>query len=560
VTAWPGPPAWLFALVLLLLAPLLRAAPDATTEEPAAEAVSPQSSDAPVTVFNRQITVFRAPFLGVSPADRARRTRQALIELLDQGGEGKVTVQQEPQGRVVMIDGHLVMILTPRDADRLRGETLDAAARSAAAALERVIAETRESRDRSRLLHGSVLAGGATAVFALSSWLTLQGYKRLVRWLAATRRSRARRLAAEGLLSFMSDRLFMIAAWLAKAAVWALLALLLYQWLSFVFSQFPYTRPWGEQLDGYLLGVARRLGESALGAVPDLLIAVAIFGIARGIVGLASPLFERAASGREPGRWLDTDTAKPTQRIFGAAVWLFALVMAYPYLPGADSDAFKGISVLIGLMFTVGGSSLFGQAASGLILMYSRTIRVGEYVRINDQEGTVTELGTFTTRIRTGLGEELTLPNALVLGTVTKNYSRTVHGRGYIVDTTVTIGYDTPWRQVEAMLTEAALRTPGVLAQPAPRVFQTALSDFYPEYRLVCQAVPSEPRPRAEVLANLHGNIQDVFNEYGVQIMSPHYLGDPDGPKVVPKKDWYAAPASAGAESAARPPKPPPKR
>jgi small-conductance mechanosensitive channel len=204
-------------------------------------------------------------------------------------------------------------------------------------------------------------------------------------------------------------------------------------------------------------------------------------------------------------------------------------------------------------MFTVGGSSLFGQAASGLILMYSRTIRVGEYVRINDQEGTVTELGTFTTRIRTGLGEELTLPNALVLGTVTKNYSRTVHGRGYIVDTTVTIGYDTPWRQVEAMLTEAALRTPGVLSQPAPRVFQTALSDFYPEYRLVCQAVPSEPRPRAEVLANLHGNIQDVFNEYGVQIMSPHYLGDPDGPKVVPKKDWYAAPASAGNENAAPP-------
>jgi small-conductance mechanosensitive channel len=217
--------------------------------------------------------------------------------------------------------------------------------------------------------------------------------------------------------------------------------------------------------------------------------------------------------------------------------------MAYPYLPGSQSEAFRGISVLVGLMVTFGGSGLFGQGASGIILMFARTIRVGEYVRIADHEGTVTEIGAFTTKVRTGLGEELTLPNGVVLGTVVKNYSRTVKGPGYIVDTTVTIGYDTPWRQVEAMLLDAARRTPGVLPTPAPRVFQTALSDFYPEYRLVCQAIPSEPRPRAEVLANLHANIQDVFNEHGVQIMSPHYLADPADAKVVPKQNWYASPA-----------------
>jgi small-conductance mechanosensitive channel len=118
-----------------------------------------------------------------------------------------------------------------------------------------------------------------------------------------------------------------------------------------------------------------------------------------------------------------------------------------------------------------------------------------------------------------------------------------VRGQGFIVDTTVTIGYDTPWRQVEAMLTEAARRTPGILDNPSPHVFQTGLSDFYPEYRLVAQAVPSQPRPRAEILSVLHANIQDVFNEYGVQIMSPHYLGDPAQAKVVAPADWYAAPA-----------------
>jgi small-conductance mechanosensitive channel len=219
--------------------------------------------------------------------------------------------------------------------------------------------------------------------------------------------------------------------------------------------------------------------------------------------------------------------------------------MAYPYLPGAQTAAFKGLSVLVGLMISMGGSSLVGQAASGLILMFTRTLRPGEYVSISDKEGTVVELGIFNTRIRNGMGEELTLPNSLILGTVTKNYSRTVQGHGFVLSTTVTIGYDTPWRQVHAMLTEAARRTAGVLTDPLPRVFQTALSDYYPEYRLVCQAVSSTPLSRAEVLTSVHANIQDVFNEYGVQIMSPHYMGDPSLAKIVPEKEWYAAPAVA---------------
>ena len=243
------------------------------------------------------------------------------------------------------------------------------------------------------------------------------------------------------------------------------------------------------------------------------------------------------------GGWLTQETLPTTRRLVSIAIWLFALAMAYPYLPGAQTEAFKGLSVLLGLMVSLGASSVVGQGAAGLILTYTRTIRPGEYVRIGEHEGTVTEMGMFTTRIRTGLGEELTLPNSMITGAVTKNYSRSVQGRGYIVDTTVTIGYDTPWRQVEAMLVEAARRTPGILMAPAPQVFQTALSDYYPEYRLVAQARAERPRPRAEVLSHLHQNIQDVFNEHGVQIMSPHYMADPAVEKVVPPENWYAAPA-----------------
>jgi len=241
-----------------------------------------------------------------------------------------------------------------------------------------------------------------------------------------------------------------------------------------------------------------------------------------------------------------------TRRLFNIGIWLFAIAMAYPYLPGAQTEAFKGISVLLGLMVSLGASSIVGQGAAGLILTYTRTMRPGEYVRVGENEGTVIRIGMFTTTIRTGLGEELTLPNSVITSAVTRNYSRTVDGAGFIVDTTVTIGYDTPWRQVEAMLIEAAKRTPGIIDPPAPRVFQTALADYYPEYRLVAQAIPSGPLARAEVLTRLHANIQDVFNEHGVQIMSPHYMMDPHAAKVVRPEDWYKAPAIKSGDETGR--------
>jgi len=269
-----------------------------------------------------------------------------------------------------------------------------------------------------------------------------------------------------------------------------------------------------------------------------------IFYLARTSTRMLDHFFERVRSGQTLLDWLEPEVAEPTRRISKTVVWLFALAMAYPYLPGAQTEAFKGVSVLVGLMISLGASNLVGQGASGLILIYGRVFRKGEYVRVGDHEGTVTELGMFATRIRTGLGEELTLANATVLNATTKNYSRAVKGAGFVLDTTVTIGYDTPWRQVHAMLAEAAQRTEGVLTDPPPQVFQTALSDWYPQYRLVCQAIPSEPRPRALILSVLHANIQDVFNAYGVQIMSPQYLADPATPKVVPPEQWYAAPAA----------------
>jgi small-conductance mechanosensitive channel len=535
------------AVLLALASALAWAGEIQPPPAPAAQAreSSPASGVAEATLvyFNRPITVFRAPAFGVPPDGRARRAAAVIGQLLDAPAAGQVTVQSEPQGNLILIDGQFAFILVEGDADPLSGETLSALTDRTVAALQQVIGETREIRDRDRLLRSfaSALVGTLLLVAVVGVVLFVRN------WLQGRLRRIAERAAAAthvgGAQVVTADRLSPIVGQLVSFVTIGIIAIAIYEWLSFVLTQFPYTRPWGERLLGFFTNAGAEMGRGLIGALPDLTIAFFILLIARIVVSLVSPFFDRVARGFLRVSWLDADTAKPTKRLVVLGVWLFALAMAYPYLPGSDTEAFQGISLLLGLMVTFGGSSLFAQGASGLILMYSRTLRVGEYVRIEDHEGTVTEMGGFTTRVRTGLGEEITLPNAMVLGTAVKNYSRTVKGQGYIVDTTVTIGYDTPWRQVEAMLIEAAHRTPGVLASPSPRVFQTALSDFYPEYRLVCQAIPREPRPRAEVLAALHANIQDVFNEHGVQIMSPHYLSDPAGPKVVPKDDWYTAPA-----------------
>jgi len=222
---------------------------------------------------------------------------------------------------------------------------------------------------------------------------------------------------------------------------------------------------------------------------------------------------------------------------------VFALAIAYPYLPGAQTEAFKGLSVLVGLMISLGATSVIGQAFNGFILMYSRAYRPGDYVRIGESEGTIQSLGTFVTRIRTGLGEEVTLPNSTVMAAAIRNYSRSVPGAGCVLDICVTIGYSAPWRQVHAMLEEAARRTTEISANPAPFVRQTALSDYYVEYRLVSYTRLEDPVLRADALNHLHGNIQDVFNEHGVQIMSPHYMMDPKDPQVVPKERWHLPPA-----------------
>lgn len=528
-----------FSLILLLALPGAHAAaparPEAVLEEPAT-----------LHLANRPILTLQSAFLGMTPAERVRRAEHNIEQALNAGGPGRVTLRSTPQGELVFIDGVMTLVLHDADADQLAGEAMPALLERTVAALNLAIGETREGRDTRGLLVSLAWVIGATAVAAALLWALSHLRDASLRLLERFLDTKTRKLAEAQVLR--RGRVRQVMGHIDTVLSWGLGLLVAYGWLSFSLQQFPYTRPWGEGLRRFLVGVVLDMGRGIVHAVPGLVVAGLILLLARAVVVAMGQLFHRVETGHLTVNWLRPDAATPTRRVTSWLIWIFALAMAYPYLPGAETEAFKGMSVLVGLMLSLGASSFVAQVAAGLILTYSNTLRKGEYVRVGEHEGTVVEVGAFNTRIRTGLGEEIVLPNNIIANGATKNYSREVQGPGYIVDTVVTIGYDTPWRQVEAMLIEAARRTPGVLSNPAPRVYHTALNDWYPEYRLVAQAIPEQPRPRAEVLSALHANIQDVCNEHGVQIMSPHYVLDPHEPKLVPKAKWYAAPAKAPEE------------
>lgn len=532
-----GRAAGLMLLIHLLFSPLLHADPPQSGPEIEGVIAEP----APLTVINRTVLVFRATLLGETPTVRAQRAKKVIEDTLQETNDLEVRVDPILHSYLVLLGGRRAFIVTPLDAaaDTI---TTGEAAEQAAENLRLVVEETRQARSLRFLLTAVGYSAAATLVFFML--VKAAGYcrRKLLGLLPKLMGKHSERLKVGHTQLFDLQNLYYLIDRSLWLLYWLVVLLFCYQWLGFVLSQFPYTRSWGESLNIHLMALLNYLISGILRAMPGLAVALSIFFIARGISAFSKRVLRRMA---RPGtlKWLTAETLQPTMRLTSLAIWLFALVMAYPYLPGSGTDAFKGLSVLLGLMVSLGATSVIGQGAAGLILTYTRTLRVGEFVRVGDYEGTVTEVGMFTTTIRTGLGEVLTLPNSMITGSVTKNYSRIVQGPGYVVDTVVTIGYDTPWRQVEAMLLEAARRTDGVLQTPMPQVFQTALSDFYPEYRLVAQAIPSEPRPRAQLLSLLHANIQDVFNEYGVQIMSPHYLGDPEQPKWVPKEQWHTAPS-----------------
>lgn len=501
----------------------------ALAEEPAA-----------IHVFNRPIFVARASLFDVSPEARARAVEERVGKLIGEGIYGPVTTSRRTEGVAVMIAGHLAFMIQPADVDPAATIGFDAAVAEAVGFLEAALAEARYQNSPAFLLKAGIKTAVATVVLVAAVWLLWLLHRRVQPRMAARLKRSAARLIARG-FSFTGQLVLGLLGFV-RLLRWFIILGLVAQWLTLCLGWFPYTRPWGDVIGGQFSQALLGIFQAILKALPDLLVIAVVVVVTRGVLIVIKGFFSGVESGRVRVEWMNVEAARATRRIVTVIVWLFAIVMIYPYIPGSSSDAFKGMSVFVGLLFSLGSSSVIGQFTSGLVLMYSKALRSGEYICIGDREGTVESLGFLSTKICSPKNEEFHIPNTVILATTVKNYSRLAGTGGLYASTSVTIGYDTPWRQVHALLLEAARRTPGLLAEPAPFVLQRALSDFYVEYEInACIEVPAR---RFWVLSDLHENIQDEFNTYGVQIMSPHYLRDKERPAVVPRDKWFAAPAA----------------
>jgi small-conductance mechanosensitive channel len=490
------------------------------------------------------ITTFRAPIAGLSPQERAKTALKRLDSLRPPFDLEKIHDEEIPGGRAIFVGDVLAFAVMRGDLDIRLTQAPEEAVQVARARLAQAL-EKRASQWKPGYLVWSV----AFSLLATVVWIVLLAVVGRVRrktldTLAAAAGRKPSYLAPRGFdLSGPVCQTLSVAAQIAAATA---VVFATYTWLTFVLNRFPHTEPLGRALRSFMLGIIGTFTTAIFGALPGLSIAVFILLLARGATQLVNQLFRDVERGILSLPGIHPETAQATKRLVTSMLWLFAFVIIYPFLPGSQSDVFKGVSVFVGLLVTLGSSGMVSHMMSGLVLVYSRALRKGDYVRVGDVEGFVAQVGALSTKITNLKNEEFTIPNMVMVSSTVKNFTRLAGETGSPLTTQVTIGYDAPWRVVHDMLTTAAARTPGLRTDPAPFVLQTSLSDFYVEYQLIARLEAQDQRWR--VLSKLHQNIQDAFNERGVQIMSPHFEGQPERPVVVPKSRWNPPPSDAPEE------------
>ena len=498
---------------------------------------------ADVTLDGR--VILRVRGISSFPAERRAAEIRGRIKAIaaDPGiAPGDITLEEKGSLTVIMAGGRLALGLADVDAE-VEGIERSLLAERVKLRLQEALTDYRLDRTPRVLLRNSLYAlGTSVVVFVLYLGLR-KGFRGLDRVVARQLQTRLKALEAQSARFIRAQQLARLLRSLLKVVYALLLALTLYFYLNFVLGLYPWTRPFATWLFDLILSPLRSMGEAVLDTIPDLVFLVILFFVTRYILGMLRAFFGNIDNGVIKLASFDQEWAWPTYRIARLLVLIFALVVAYPYIPGSDSEAFKGISLLIGLIVSIGSSSIIANIIAGYSLAYRRPFRIGDRVEINGTIGDVIEMRVLVTRLRSLKNEEVVIPSTAILNGQVVNFTSLAEQQGLILHTTVGIGYETPWRQVEAMLKMAADRTPGLLKKPEPFVLQKALGDFAVTYEI--NAHCANPQHMMQHYSNLHRNILDVFNEYGVAIMTPAYVADPPEPKLVTQDKWYAAPAAS---------------
>jgi small-conductance mechanosensitive channel len=433
-------------------------------------------------------------------------------------------------------------LVTIHDSDA-RLESIDRAtlARIVAGSIAKAVAEYRRARSRDALIHSSLLAGAATVVLAAVLTFGVLFIRMLRARLERRFREQVHSVQIQSFQVVRAERIWKLVQLVLNFLRAIALLGIGFLYLHFVLGLFPWTRATANRLLGYVIDPLQSMGSGLASAVPDFIVLVILFFVTRYVLRVVALFFGAVGRGTVTLSGFQPEWADPTYKLVRIGVIVFALVVAYPYIPGSGTEAFKGFTIFFGILFSVGSSSTISNVIAGYMMIYRRAFKVGDRVKIGDTTGNVTERRVQVTHLRTIKNEEVIIPNSTILNSEIVNYSTLARTKGLILHTTVGIGYQTPWRQVEAALLLAAERTPEIMKQPEAFVLQKALADFSITYELngYCDNAQSMGR----VYTELHRNILDVFNEYGIQIMTPAYEGDPQTPKVVPKARWFDAPA-----------------
>ncbi|HEY4649402.1 MAG TPA: mechanosensitive ion channel domain-containing protein [Gemmatimonadales bacterium] len=534
-------------LVLVLSAALIGwTAPAIGQQEGAAPAE--RAVEAPTSpVVLDGVTLFQVRGVSVYPAAQRAAAIADRIEALAADRRVPVDsllVREEPLGSVLAAGDRQLLAVVEQDA-QVEGVGRQLLAEVYRKRIVDAIERFRHDREAPLLWRNAAKTAAATLAFALVLWLGLKLLSRTRKTL--DQRYRARVLA----LQFQTMEIVRVEhLWQGLHRAFTALGLLIgllvsYVYLHYVLLLFPWTRGLGSSLSQMVLGPLATLGLGAVGYLPDLVFLIILALLTRALLRVVHVFFGRLGDGTLKMGNFDPDWAVPSDRIAKILIIAFALVLAYPHLPGSGSEAFKGISLMIGLIFSLGSSSVIGNVIAGQSLAYRRAFKVGDRVKIGEHVGEVSQVRLLTTYLRSPKNEQIVIPNSTILNTEVVNFSTLAHDKGLILHTIVGIGYETSWRQVQAMLLQAAARTPGLLRQPAPFVLQRALGTFAVDYEL--NVYCDSPHTMLLLYSALHSHIQDVFNEYGVQIMTPAYEGDPEQPKVVSPDHWYVEPAIADA-------------
>lgn len=383
-----------------------------------------------------------------------------------------------------------------------------------------------------RIVYFILVLVGQYLLFRVTNWLFRKLKLRIVR----LRNTRLKPFSIQDYELLDTHKQVKLLVFLASLVRYIIMFLQLLLTVPLLFSIFPQTKELAYQLFSYIWNPVKSIFIGVVDYIPNLFTIFIIYMAVKYLVRLFRYLADEVQSERLKLRGFYPDWAIPTYHIIRFLLYAFMLAMIYPYLPGSNSGVFQGISVFVGLIVSLGSSTVIGNIIAGLVITYMRPFKIGDRIKLNDTTGNVVEKTPLVTRIRTPKNEVVTIPNSFVMSSHTVNFSQSAREYGLIIHSEVSIGYDVPWRTVNKLLVEAALNTPGVVDDPRPFVLSTSLSDWYPVYQV--NAYIKDADRLAEIYSDLHQNIQDRFNEAGVEIMSPHYMAVRDGnASTIPPKE-----------------------